>query len=711
MTPISGPRDFLNALVRRRAAAAATFVVVTGAALAYVLLATPRYEASVQLLMEPGQPNVLAFPGLIDDGTARTDYYQTQYQILRTRSLARTTIAQLDLWSDPELAAAKGPVAAWVDDALSRSRRPGDHPAAAAEIATETPEQSRAVNAFLDRLTVTLVRNSRLITVTFEAADPALAARVANTLAAAYIDERLRFKQGASKDASEWLALQLGAQRRRVAATDAALQQYREQHGVPADDEPHVIVQRVADLNQALTRAKTDRFEKESMYSQLVALAATPTLAAVPAIAASTVLQHLQQQLLELRQREAELALQVGDRHPDLIQVRSNIEARRADLDAEVARRVEVARAELAAANAQEQRLAAALAEQRQAAIALGQSGIEYGVLQQEAAGARDLYAALLQRAKEADVVGQLAATNIRIVDPATVPLAPAYPRTWLILIIAIFAATTLAVGAALALEASDDRVREAADVSGLGLPLLGILPEVRGGHKKRGVVLLTDGEATGFAESLRRISANLLHASHDTRHRTVLFTSAEPGDGKSTTASNIAVALAGRGDRVLLVDADLREPRQHEIFGLSLEPGLATALTERAAFLDVVRQTRVHGVYVASAGAAPKNAADLLGSARLRDAIASAATVFDWVLVDSPPAIAFADAALLAEAVPTVVIVIGAEHSSRDAVRAAMAALDTPDHHVAGAVLSRVDVRRDRSAFGRAYRRAYGRS
>jgi capsular exopolysaccharide synthesis family protein len=714
MGTASAPLDLLRAMERHRAVALAAFVLIFGGAVTYVVLATPTYEASVQLLMEPDQPNVLKFEGVINDGTGRNDYYQTQYQMLRTRALARATIARLDLWNDPELARPE-PFAmmVWPQPALPvlRGPRPPELTPTTIPTPTETLEQSRAVNTFLRRLTVTPVRNSRLITVTYESANPALAARVANALAASYIDERLRFTQGASKDATEWLGIQLGTQRRRVEAADAALQQYREQHGVPAADEPHVLVQRIADLNQALTRARTTRFEKEAIYGELVAVGASRTVEASPVIAASTVLQHLQRQLMELRQREAELAQQVGDRHPDLIQVRATIQARRDDLDAEVARRVDVARSELLVAEGQEQRIADALAGQRKAALALGQSGIEYGVLQQEAAGARELYGALLQRAKEADMVGQLTTTNMRIVDAATVPFAPAYPRTWLILVIALFAASTLAMAIPLALDAIDDRVREPEDVPDLGVSLLGIVPAVAGSKARHGVLLLNDGATTGFAESLRHISANLLFSSHETRDRTVLFTSAESGEGKSTTASNVAMALAKRGERVLLVDADLRDPRQHEIFGQPLEPGLASALQDKADLLDVARQTSVPGLYLASAGKSTTNPADLLGSARLRDALHEASAHFDWVLVDSPPAIAFADAALLGRAVSTVVIVINAQHTSRQSVRAALACLDAVPHHVAGAVLSRVDVRRDRSAFGQAYRRAYGRS
>jgi capsular exopolysaccharide synthesis family protein len=699
-------------LARHYATALAAFFLVLGAAVAYILFATRIYQASAQLLMEPDPPNVLAFKGIIDDAAGRNDYYQTQYQMLRTRAVARATIARLDLWNHPELAKPDSGLDLLLAALSKFSGQPSAEPTSyLTPPPAETFEQSRAVNNFLRRLTVTPVRQSRLVTVTYESADPGLAAHVANTLTAVYIDEHLRFRQVASKDASQWLAVQLGLQRRRVEAADAALQQYREQHGVPATDEPHVLVQRIADLNQALTRAKTVRFEKESLYRGLVALGTSRTVEAAPLVAGSAVIQHLQRQLMALRQEEAELAQQLGDRHPDLIKIRATIQDRQDELDAEIARRVDGARAELAVAEAQEQKLADALAVQRQAALALGQQGIEYGVLQQEATSARALFDALLQRTKEADMVGELSTTNMRVVDAATVPVDPTHPRSWLILVVALFAASTLALAIPFGVDALEDRVRGPDDLLELGLPFLGLLPSVRELRGRRGRLLVNSGAPEGFAESLRSIAANLRFSSLPVSDRIVLFASAEPREGKSTIVSNVAMALANRGQRVLLVDADLRDPGQHEIFGEPLEPGLADVLRNQASLSDVARPTTFPGLFVASAGWSTTNPADLLSTARLRDVLHEAALKVDWVLVDSPPAIAFADAALLARAVSMVVLVIDTQRTRRESVRAALACLDTSPHHATAAVLSRVDVQHDLSPYGRAYRHAYGRS
>jgi capsular exopolysaccharide synthesis family protein len=718
MSHSTSAHDIFRVLARYRTVSLIVFSAVLGIAVGYVLIATPVYRASVQLLMEADSPNVLAFKGVIDEAAGRNDYYQTQHQMLRTRAIARATIARLDLWNHPELAPpAAGPsvLRAALVPFRRRSAERGTPPAAppteTVEQSTETVEQSRAVDGFLRRLTVTPIRQSRLITVSFDSVDPALAARVANTLTTAYIDEHLRFRRIASKDASEWLTIQLALQRRRVEAADTAAQRYREQHGVPATDEPHVLVQRIADLNQALTRAKTTRFEKESVYRELVALGTSRTIEAAPVVAASTVIQNLQRQLMALRQEEAGLAEQLGDRHPDLIRLRATIQDREDELNAEISRKVDGARAELAIAAAQEGRLEQALAAQRQSALALGQRGIEFGVLQQEATGARALFEALLQRTKEADMVGQLGTTNIRVVDAAPVPVDPAFPRSWLILVVGLFAASTLALAIPFGLNALDDRVRGPEDLAELGLPFLGLVPSVGRPRSSRDRPLLNNLAPEAFAEAVRNLSANLRMAPQLATNRTVLFTSAGSAEGKSTMASNVAVALAGHGQRVLLVDADMRDPRQHQFFRQPLEPGLGNLLVNRLALSAVMRPTTVPNLLVVSAGWSHASPTDLLAAGRLGGTLREAAAVFDWVIVDSPPAIAFADASVLARSVSMVVLVVDAGRTSRESVRATLSSLRLTTQSATAAVLNRVDLRHDLSPYGRAYRRAYRRA
>jgi polysaccharide biosynthesis transport protein len=409
--------DYVRVLYKRRWTAVTSFTLIMLAVTVYTFTVTPIYEAQVRLLIEAENPNVVSFKQVIEEREANADYYQTQYNMLQSRSLARKTLDALNLWSHPEFSHG----AARVHEGMAQ---PG---------ADETAAQSRTIDAFLDGLVVAPIRNSRLVDVKYRSPDAVLATSIASSLVQSYIQRNLEYRFLASKEASDWLGERLDEQRKHVEAAETALQQYREHNdGISLEDRQNIVVQKLADLNAAVTRAKTDRIQKEALYRQLGAIQAGENAAAldtVPAILTNNFIQQQKSDLAQLQTQYAQMSEKLGVKHPELVKMTSAIELAQAKLQAEIAKVAQSMRNEYQTAVAQERGLMAALESQKSTALAMNQNAIQFGVLQREVESNRQLYDSLLQRAKETGVSGELRSSNIRIVDQAEVPSHAISPR------------------------------------------------------------------------------------------------------------------------------------------------------------------------------------------------------------------------------------------------------------------------------------------
>jgi succinoglycan biosynthesis transport protein ExoP len=705
--------DYVKVVYHRRWAAATAMVCVVLAAMVYTFTAVPIFEARAQLLIEAENPNVVSFKEVIDQEKTTNDYYQTQYRILQSRTLARRTLDRLQLWPQfdssrsprPTIGSVLGPLVGQVTSTF-RTASPSDPPAP-----DETAAQSRIIDQFLANLTISPIRNSRLVDVRYESPSAERAAQVANGLARCYIEQSLEFKYTASKEASDWLGDRLGEQRQRVEASEAALQQYRERSdAMSLEERQNIVVQKLADLNAAVTRAKTERIQKEATYQQIRNLQNDrAALDTVPTILSNQFVQQQKSELAGLQQRQVQLSEKLGDRHPDMIKIGLAIKTAEAKLAGEIAKVIQSMKNDYETALAQEQSLARALEQQKQDALELNRKGIDYGVLQRDAASNRQIFDALMQRTKETGISGALKTSNIRIVDVAEVPRSPASPNKTANLLLALVGGSLLAVGLAFFFDYLDNRIKSPAEVKvHLGVPFLGMVPAVTGKAAATGT-LLTHGTQPNFAEAFRMIRTNVLFSWVEDAGRSIVVTSTGPGEGKTLVASNLAVALSQTGERVLLIDADMRRPRVHEVFDDNQEPGLSNVLVGTTKASEAVRSTSSANLWVLPAGHIPPNPAELLGSKRFKDLLATLNEHFQWVVIDSPPVMAVADAPIAAHIAHGVVFVVGAEMTGRNLAQTALEQLSNANAHVLGVVLNRVDLERNAYYYSQYYRREYG--
>jgi capsular exopolysaccharide synthesis family protein len=726
-------RDYLRVLVKRRWTAVTGLVLALGFAASHAYTATPIYEATVQILIE--HENTSEFS--LQDSTAQdrqtTDYYNTQYTVLQSRSLMRRTIESLRAWSHPELSGGASVNPGGILDGPMRSasmlmarlrRRPGSAPEGAApaagpqgsspasqsEAATtekETPAEASVIDAMVSRVTIAPVKNSRLVDVKVKAVDPKFAADAANAVARSYIDQNLEARMNSSKETTEWLTQQLTEQRRRIEESEAALQNYRERRdSVSLSDRQNIVVQRLSDLNAMVTRAKGDRLQRETVYKQVVAFQENGgSLDSLPTILSDSFLRERRAELSALQKEREQLSEQLGENHPTMVKLRASIANAESELQAELANRVQAIRNDFESAQALEADLNVALEAQKDEALSLNRMEIDYGVLEREVMANREIFDSLLARTREKGIAGELKASDVRVIDAAEVPRGPVWPNRRLMLMYGLFFGCFLGVGLAFFFEYLDDRIKTPDEIkSYLGLPVMGMVPLTR----RRSTPPLISGDVPPiFAEAFRGVRTRVIFSS-ERQIRSLVVTSTAPGEGKTCVSSNLAVGLAMTGQRVVLLDVDMRRPRVHEVFGLQKEPGLSELLAGRARTQEAMHRIPHSGLWVLPSGALVENPTELLSSPRFTAFLEGLTDTFQWVIIDSPPVAAVTDASVVANQASAVLFVVGSELTARSAAMNAIEQLDAANATFIGAVLNRVKLRRNAYYYSAYYKPGY---
>jgi capsular exopolysaccharide synthesis family protein len=714
--------DWLGVLFRYRYIAATVFCLTTVGALLHTYSQTPMYRAQARI--EIDDERTTAVPGVANqDANYYQDpepYYQTQYRILQGRELARKVVTKLRLQEVPEfngrgpepttVGRAKNSVQAFVTSLWSNQL-----PDAAV---SRPPDEGALVGAFVSRIDIQPVRNSHLVDVAFQSASGDLAARAANTLAEEYVQQNLDFRVASVAQSVTWLTDELGKQQTKVEDSERALSEYREKQNAPSlDDRENIVVARLSQLNDGVTRAKMVRIQKEAVYEQLKEAQATGAGAdTVAPIVESASIQALKNRLADLQREKTRLSEKYGDKHPDIQKVNAGIQEANQQLTVETAKVTELVKNEYEAALAEERVLSKSLEDQKASVLDLSKKSVGYTVLQREAQSNRQVYDSLLQRQKELLVVQNSRSNNVRLIDRAEVPGAPFTPNTRSIWPIAFGLGLVLSVVACFGLDYLNDTIKTPEDVQRkLGLTALGIVPSVRGTKKK--TPILAAQVPNEFRESFNELRTSLVFSRQEPGPKVIAVTSSQPREGKTTSTANIGLALAAMGARVLMIDADMRRPTLHDVLGLQNEQGLSEILNGEVRASSVIRKSNRSNLFAITAGAIPPNPSELLASGRMKQLIRAfgASESFDWVIIDTPPVLAVTDAVIIAPMVSGVVMVIGAEMTRRRLARRALETLLSAKPTLLGVVLNRVDFTRNwfyyTRYYGRTYRSYYARA
>lgn len=692
----------------------AVFLVVVAWMMVDSYTTIPVYRAAARIQIDEENAGL---PGEFRDTYYYQDpepYLNTQYRILRGRELGRRLVPKLGLDAVPEFNG-QGPQPTQLAVTIQAIKRGVTTPfrailPAAAAIPVEPPSPDDAkdsphVNAILSRVQVEPVRGSRLVDVYFDAADAAFAARAVNTLVDEYVVQNLEIKVANVANQLTWLASEVQRQQAALEASERALAEYQEKQDAGAlADNQNIVVTRLNQLSDEATKARTDRILKQTVWEQVKQ--AGQDRESLSVILQNPNVQNLRARLTELQRRRAQLSDRYFEKHPDVIKVNSELTDAEQQYNREIQKAVQNARTDYEAAVARERELSRELDSQKGAATALNRKNVDYSVLQRTAETNRQTYNDLLRREQELRVVANSRANNVRVVDRAEVPGAPFTPnhrRDWLL---ALLFGTVLALGAVFGLDYLDDSVRTPEDVKRrLNLPLIGLVPSVRGDRHP----LLSGPVPHDFGEAFRSLRTSLMAQKSSAGPHLVAVTSAQPLEGKTTTAANIAMALAVGGARVLLIDADMRRPNVHKVVRLTNERGLSQLLAGQARMREVVMRTHDPNLLVITAGRAPSNPSELLASERMRALVAGLESgPFEWVIIDTPPILAVTDAAIVSPLVNGVMFVVGAEMTPWRLAERAVETLRGNSRTPLFAVLNKVDFARNKYYYSRYYGHQY---
>jgi polysaccharide biosynthesis transport protein len=655
----------------------------------------PVYQASGSVEIDKETQSQMQLPNEMSDWDEymdSEDYIDTQAKILESETLALQTIRALDLGRYPEFGGSGQPAAF---TGASGSERPA------------------ILGAFLERLGVKRVPNSRLIEVSFTAQDPRLAALVVNTHLQNFIEENFRSKYDATTQASNWLSAELEELRMKVEKSEDDRLAYERANQIwQIDEKQDITTQKLADLSNAVTAAQTDLATKQALYE----MASSGDVADLPAIRQNPLVEDLIHRKSDLAQQYATALSQgYGPNFPAVQriaaqqqEVEQNLIAARKAAVGSIKEDYETARDHVAL-------LQQALDNQKGEANAMAEKLVNYQMLEHDADANKQLYDGLLQKLKEADIAAGLRSSNIRIVDPALTPTAPAGPEKARNISLAFVVGLIGGIGLAVFREYLDNTVKSPDDIESLtGLPSLAVVPSLPSTNGHHGRLVRFAREATArsaeapkiellsyaqpksqISEAFRALRTSLLLSQAEHPPQVILVTSALPREGKTTAAANLGVTLAQLGDRTLLLDSDLRKPGIRR--ALDLPPGNEAGLSSYLAgvcTLDeaILPHPAIKNLAALTTGPIPPSPADLLSSHRMREGIAEMRRRFKFIVIDSPPVMAATDAVILSALTDGVLLVVRSGETPKEAFTRSRDVLAAVKCRMLGVVLNAVN-------------------
>jgi polysaccharide biosynthesis transport protein len=713
-------REMWRIVRKRKWSLIAFFLLVVITVAIASTLQTPIYRSVISLKIERDQPKVVDFKDVAPtESIYDADFYKTQYELLKSRTLAQRVVEQLNLrqsralvkpehapWWKELVKSASSALGQFGDAAWWKGLiQPGSSENTQAN-AQETAAHSdvATVDAFLASLTVDPVRNSRLIKVYFMSPDRKLAADVLNALAQNFININLERRYEATSYAKTFLE-------ERIAQTKAKLEQaerllvafQRDRQIINIDDKQNVLAQTLSDFNSAGSRAEQERFKAESLYRSF-----NSEPESSPQVLESRAIQTLKEQRAKMQAEYQDLAPIYKPAFPKMQQLQAGI----AELDKRIKEEVDVVRRSAEgtykATVAQETSILARLESSKKAVLDLQGRSIQYNILKRDVETNRQFYEGLVQRYKEVGVAGGVGVNNISVVDPAEMSLLPYKPNLQRNLLIAMMLGLAGGIGLVFFLEHLDDRLHRPEDLERIvHFPVLGVIPLVKR-RKSRGLAALAldtqNDIRSSFAEAYRSVRTALQFSTRDGAPAKFVVTSTLRGDGKSTTALSLAINFAQTGRQVLLIDADLRSPSLHKSLGIDNSQGLSNYLLGDVPALAAMQPTSIPNLFVIPAGPLPPNPADLLSGPKLPELLAQLGERYAHIIIDAPPVLGLADALVLGNHVGAVLYVVASGGTQKAHLIVALKRLRRAGVTPIGVVMTKVSLRDGTYGYESAY-------
>lgn len=745
--PVSDDADLFRhywGVIRRHIWMILAFVAAAEIATLIFLAHSPRlYTASSTISIEPQTPDVMSRDNNRNqDNAGDPSFYATEWEVLRSRTIGARVIRDLRLAHNPDfLGESEKPplltsLLSWMKslppvrsiEALAARLSPKTAAPAPRHSADDyiMGVDSGLIDAYLSGLTIRPQYETRMVVVSYTSRDPVLAARLANAHVQAYIQQGYDLRTRSSQTAEKFLEGQLGELEQRLEKSEAALNEYRQNRGIVAfalDDKDRLVSERIADINKDLVDAQERRIALQAEVETI----RSNDYDALPEVVGNNLVQNLKAELSRLQGQYANLSTEYTEDYPDVSRLKAQIRQVQQHEHNEIARIAASIRGQYHTAVDRENQLSRQLEREKTRAMSLNNASLRDAVLAREVETNRALYRDVLERFKMLGVASEARLSNVSVVDTATAPQSPSSPKKKLSLVLAGFLAGLGGVVFAFLLDMQDRGLKTADELEQfLRLPALATVLRFSGAMERRLIAqwlprrLLGNGRGalagdfnqiedhrdfvtpaknhagegnfSASIEAYRTIRTRILLSRPESPPKTILFTSAISGEGKTVVALNTAVAFASLRERVILIDGDLRRGRCHEIMNRNAGPGLAEVLSGLCTLEEAIQPTAVKGLSIICAGANSPNPSELLGSRKMAEVLAQLGSNFRYVLLDSAPVLPVSDTVLLSTMVDAVVVVAG-RHTPRQVVRLGCARLGSIGARIIGAVLNSVEL------------------
>jgi polysaccharide biosynthesis transport protein len=705
-----------------------------------------RVQVDLEIANNPGIGALKGNPIVLNSSYQDPSYFNTQLQILTSAALLGRVVKTLDLEHNQQFLHPPGPRHSLWDSllglvgigknkpqpietepnklqprAVAVAEAPGDP--------SETDHLLPYVEMLQGGLSAKQLNDTRIIEIRYKHQDPEIASKINNMIADTFVVSNLERKTETSNTSGDFLQKRIAELQSEIRQGEEQLINYAKNHQILSlDANQNTVVDRLAGLNKQLLEAENERKAAEAAYRAAVA----PGALEAQAEASNSSAAVMEAKVAELKQKRAQLLLEYTEKYPevkDLDQQIAMLEKEAALLRTHTEGVVKTnLETRFRQAEQKEQALRDAFNKQRAETISQNEAAVNYRIFQQEIETNKTLLDGLLQRSKENDVILAGTPNNIHVVDHAAKPKVPVAPRRRQTIALAALFSLVLGVALARYLDYLDDCIGTSEEVENiLRLPALAVIPSLgsvtrrrllsavpgrqKNGHKGGNELLLHGSQRSPLAEAYRQLRTSVLLSSPGGAPKTLLVTSSQPGEGKTTTAVNTAMILAQTGAKVVLIDGDMRRPRLHSIFEIDNRDGLSTALTNKLTEVEILTLVQHHeesGLYVLPSGRIPPNPAELLGSDQLRFLMTVLEDTFTHVVIDSPPVASFTDGVLLSSVADGVLLVVHGGAASRHVVRRARQLLTDVGARIFGVVLNNVTATRQDYYYQRKYERYY---
>jgi capsular exopolysaccharide synthesis family protein len=741
-----GPREFWRKLQRHKFLILTIIVLITAPVAVIMIRAKSTYLASTTLQIGRDNAAVIRSGDLLlqngESDVASTTDIKTKMIMIKSHELLEDVVVNLQLDRNPRFLDGMNPwalngLSQWASKRLFRSNSPETAPIGEPKAAPKDsenrlrPASERArlhpfVTVIEDNLNVEQIKETSALKVTFSHTDPALAAAVADGVAQSFIQRDFLSKTERFVNTSAWLDRATQELKERVQKAEQALADYTRANNIfTTEGTSTLTIDKLSKLHDRATRAEAERIVKGTLFegARQGRVAEAPEVFAEMTSKSTPRIIELQKRLGELTIEEAQLSVHFGPSNPQLQETRQQIEAVKEQIEASGKSLGVKLRAEYEQSVRDERSLKSALAAAKAAAVNENQAAIQHGILKQEVETAKALYTEFLQKSNQSKIRVAEQYSGIRIIEHAKIPIDARGPRRSLNILLWFSISLAFGVGLALLIEFLDNTIRNRDDVAQfLQFSTLAVIPHIKIMSKKSLAALpkprrsagrkakssenddaenspfmIGEGGQSGIgdaaaAESYHALRTSVLLSAREGAPKTLLVTSCESGEGKTTTAINLALSLSELGSRVLVIDADLRRPTAHLLLGDGSHPGLSTYLKSDRQVGRMIRNLRKPWLSLLPSGPIPYNPASLISSPKMKQLLESLKSQYDYILIDSPPLGYVTDATILSTMVDGVVLVARGSKSRREVIRRAKYDLSSVGARVLGVVLNDVN-------------------